>query len=140
MCDHAHSHCMDTPTVNAWIRPLETAAGLVVYTEIINTTTACIYKLNYLLSLFPLQIVTVVQNLQTGGAGPLSPLTPSDQRVPILGPNFPDYVRTLHCNSDHLFAEEYELIGIKSPSLSHQHSQLPWNTGKNRYANINSCE
>ena len=67
-------------------------------------------------------------------------LTPTDQRQPISILLFPDYVKRLHANTDHLFSEEYELITIKSPSLPHEASQLPCNVDKNRYGNINSCE
>ena len=67
-------------------------------------------------------------------------LPPSDEREPIDITHFPEYVKSLHANSDHLFSEEYELITIKSPSLAHQASLLPCNQAKNRYANINSCK
>ena len=66
-------------------------------------------------------------------------LTPSDQRHSISVSMFPDYVKRLHANTDHLFSEEYELITIKSPSLPHEASQIPHNIEKNRYGNINSC-
>ena len=82
--------------------------------------------------------VTVVQNVHRSTE--FSTLTPPDERDPILISQLPEYTRALHANSDHLFSEEYEVLGIKSPSLAHQASQLPWNQPKNRYANINSCK
>ena len=82
--------------------------------------------------------VTIVQNVHRNTE--FSTLTPPDERDPILISQLPEYTRALHANSDHLFSEEYEVLGIKSPSLAHQASQLPWNQPKNRYANINSCK
>ena len=48
----------------------------------------------------------------------LANLTPPDQREPIISTRFPEYVRSLHANSDHLFSEEFEVRGTQCLSFS----------------------
>ncbi|XP_019856078.1 PREDICTED: receptor-type tyrosine-protein phosphatase delta-like isoform X2 [Amphimedon queenslandica] len=86
------------------------------------------------------QKVSLVNDLKKVPAADIPELTPSDQRQSISVSMFPDYVKRLHANTDHLFSEEYELITIKSPSLPHEASQQTCNIEKNRYGNINSFD
>lgn len=42
---------------------------------------------------------------------------PDDARLPVTVEEFPDYVKRMHKNTDHLFSEEYEVWQSSSYSL-----------------------